>query len=260
MGSVLGDFVTPTPPVLTLYLPRGRRGVDHEFLAAELRRLGAGLSAVSGIEPDDAAWQAAFAAEEAGDRALAELYDHRENLNIGDRRFYEIVRSREFLPAEQFAELAATVPSGTPPSGVGLMLSGIVAEPLDLFDHLAAFGARVVADDFAGGTRRRYPTATADDPFERLAAAMLGGPPDPTRGDPIARRARHLAETMDASRARGLVIYDPTFCEPELFDVPLLRRHLGDAGYPVLHLEMELTGAVSQQTLTRLEAFVETLS
>ena len=260
MGSVLGDFLRPTPPVLTLYLPRGRRPADRAFLAAELRRLGASLSALSGIDPDDDAWDEAFAAEEAADAALAGLYVRRPSLAATDREFYTVVRAREYLPTEEFITLAAALPEGQAPAGVELMLSGIVAEPLDLFDHLAAMGARVVADDLAGGTRRIYPPAEEEsDPFERLAAGLLGGPPDPTRGDPIGARAAWLQAHMRASGARGLVVYDPKFCEPELFDVPLLRKHLAAAGFPLLHVEVELTGSLSQQTLTRLEALVETL-
>lgn len=259
LGSVLGDFVRPTPPVLPLYLPRGRRLADLAFLAAELRRLAAALSALSGINPDDDAWAEALAAEGAADAALAGLYARRPRLAASDREFYTVVRSREYLRAEEFTAPAAALPEGDAPAGVGLMLSGIVAEPLDLFDHLADMGARVVTDDLAGGTRRLYPPEGKGDPFERLAARLLGGPPDPTRGDPIAARAAWLQEQMRASGARGLIVFDPKFCEPELFDVPLLRKHLATAGFPVLHVEVELTGSLSQQTLTRLEAFVETL-
>jgi benzoyl-CoA reductase/2-hydroxyglutaryl-CoA dehydratase subunit BcrC/BadD/HgdB len=259
LGSVLGDFVRPGPPVLTLYLPRGRRPADRDFLAAELRRLGAALSDLSEIAPDGASWKEAFAAESAADTALAGLYARRNRLAATDREFYAVVRAREYLPAEDFAALAAGLPEGEPPAGVGLMLSGIVAEPPELFDHLAAMGARVVADDLASGARRLYPPDEPGDPFARLAAGLLGGPPDPTRGDPIASRARHLREHMEAAGARGLIVYDPKFCEPELFDVPLLRKHLAAVGFPVLHVEVELTGSLSQQTLTRLEAFVETL-
>jgi len=170
-----------------------------------------------------------------------------------------VVRSREYLPAEEFTALSASLPEGDPPTGVPLMLSGIVAEPADLFDHLAAVGGRVVADDLACGARRLYPETADGDPFNRLASHLLAAPPDPTRGSPIAERAAFLRERMERSGARGLVVYDVTFCEPELFDVPLLRSHLGKAGFPLLHVEVELGEDLGQQTLTRLEAFVETL-
>jgi benzoyl-CoA reductase/2-hydroxyglutaryl-CoA dehydratase subunit BcrC/BadD/HgdB len=259
MGSVLGDFVPRPAPILPLYLPRSRRPADQEFLEAELRRLATALSAVSGVVPDEAAWQEAFAAEDAADRALADLYAARPGLAVTDRSFYTVVRGREFLPAEDFVALAGSLPAGKPPSGIGLLLSGIVADPPDLFDQLAAVGARVVADDLAGGTRRLYPPDGPGDPFARLAARLLSGPPDPTRGDPITARVSHLVGRLQASGGRGVVVYDPKFCEPELFDIPRLRAHLGAAGYPLLHLEVELSGSLGQQTLTRLEAFVETL-
>jgi benzoyl-CoA reductase/2-hydroxyglutaryl-CoA dehydratase subunit BcrC/BadD/HgdB len=259
MGSVLGDFLRPHPAVLTLYLPRDRRPEDRDFLGAELGRLGDALATVSGTEPDEAAWEESFSTEGAADAALAALYENRPRLALSDRDFYTVVRAREYLPAERFTDLVASLPKGDPPRGVPLMLSGIVAEPPDLFDHLAAVGARVVADDLACGTRRIYPGVNDGNPFERLADRLLGAPPDPTRGSPIAERAAHLRQKMEESGARGLVIYDVKFCEPELFDVPLLRSHLGEAGYPLLHVEMELGEDLGQQTLTRLEAFVETL-
>ncbi|NOY78632.1 MAG: 2-hydroxyacyl-CoA dehydratase, partial [Calditrichaeota bacterium] len=49
------------------------------------------------------------------------------------------------------------------------------------------------------------------------------------------------------------------FCEPELFDVPLIRKKLEAAGIPVTYVEFEMGEPLSQQTLTRIEAFVEML-
>jgi benzoyl-CoA reductase/2-hydroxyglutaryl-CoA dehydratase subunit BcrC/BadD/HgdB len=65
---------------------------------------------------------------------------------------------------------------------------------------------------------------------------------------------------MRALGAKGLLVYDPKFCEPELFDVPLLRKHLAESGFPVLHIEYEMGEGLHHQTLSRIEAFVETLS
>jgi len=259
MGSVAGDFLRPGPAVLTLYLPRGRRATDRDFLADELRRLGAALASLTGAEPDGAAWEEAFAAEGAADAALAALYRGRAGLAVSDREFYAVVRAREYLPAEEFTALATDLPEGRPPPGVPLLLSGIVPEPADLFDHLSSAGARVVDDDLACGARRLYPEVDGGDPFDRLAERLIAAPPDPTRGSPIAERAAYLRRKMEESGARGLVIYDVKFCEPELFDVPLLRSHLAGSGFPVLHVEVELGEDLGQQTLTRLEAFVETL-
>jgi len=261
MGSVVADFIRPDQPILTLYLPRGSRPSDREYLTAELRRLSDRLASITGREPTAADWDEALSAEAAADGALAGLYAARHRLAITDRQFYTAIRSREFLTAESFVAVAADLPTGEPLSaGVGLTLSGIVAEPLMLFDHINDAGGRVVSDDLACGARRLYPPSDAGDPLGRLTDQLMASPPDPTRGSPIEQRARMLTDRMAASGAAGLVVYDLTFCEPELFDVPLLRRYLGEAGYPLLHVETELGGELAHQTLTRIEAFVETLA
>jgi len=56
------------------------------------------------------------------------------------------------------------------------------------------------------------------------------------------------------------VLHTVKFCEPELFDVPIVRRGLEAAGLKVLHLETELEPRVTGQIATRIEAFVEMLS
>jgi benzoyl-CoA reductase/2-hydroxyglutaryl-CoA dehydratase subunit BcrC/BadD/HgdB len=50
------------------------------------------------------------------------------------------------------------------------------------------------------------------------------------------------------------------FCEPELFDLPALRRGLRDAGLPSIAVEVDLNDPVSQQARTRLEAFLEMIA
>ena len=261
MGSVLTDFLRPDQRVLTLYLPRGRRTSDREFLRDELQRLSSALAEVSGHHPSEADWAEAFAAEDAADAALADLYQRRSGLALSDRDFYTVVRSREYLTAEQFCEQAAALPAGEPPRrGVGLMLSGIVADPLELFDRIDDMGAHVAGDDLACGFRRVYSGSHEADPFVRTANLLMSGPPDPTCGTPIHERVEALRNRMRALGAKGLLVYDPKFCEPELFDVPLLRKHLSEAGFPVLHVEYEMGEGLPHQTLSRIEAFVETLS
>ena len=261
MGSVLADFVRPPIPVLTLYPPRSRREVDRDYLVAELRALGTRLAEVTGHRPDEADWGEALAAEESADSALADLYSRRGQVALTDRDFYAVVRAREYLIAEDFVGLARSLPVGEPARpGVGLMLSGILVEPMEVLDRINDIGAHVAADDLSCGWRRVLPPSALSDPYERLADRFLGGPPDPTRGDPVQARADSLVDRCRSAGARGVLVYDLKFCEPELFYVPLLRERLVAAGLPVLHIEFEVGGVLPSQTMTRIEALVETLS
>jgi len=268
LGSVLLDFVKPPQPVLTLYHPRGRRAADRTFLERELRRLGTRLAEITGRQPTDADLHTAIDAEDEANDRLARLCLSRAGAELSDRERYTLVRSREYLTAETFTALVdALAPScdrGAPApaprrSPIRLMLGGIVPEPMAIFDAMNDMGATVVADDLACGSRRLYQRTRGDDPYARLAASLMSGPPDPTLGSPIAERAEYITGRIRASGAQGLLVYDVKFCEPELFDLPQLRDHLAARQLPMLHVEFETGPTIAQQTLNRLEAFVEML-
>ena len=70
---------------------------------------------------------------------------------------------------------------------------------------------------------------------------------------------RHLVALLERSGARGVVVHVVKFCEPELFDVPAIRRTFAARGIPLLYLEGELERTLSEQTVTRVEAFAELL-
>jgi len=260
LGSILLDFVRPRQPVLTLYLPRGRRASDLDFLADELRALYRRLADYTGRTPGEDELLAAIRREEQADALLAELHRRRRELPLGTLNLYRLLRSREYLPAETFTDVARAVLAqagdGTP-RGVPLLLSGILPEPMALLDDLEEMGGWIAADDLAACGRRLYPPGSSDDPFQRMAQSLLAAPPDPTRGSPIADRLAHLRRLAAESGARGVVFYDVKFCEPELFDLPLLRKGLQEAGLPSTCIEMDLNDPLSQQSLTRLEAFLE---
>jgi benzoyl-CoA reductase/2-hydroxyglutaryl-CoA dehydratase subunit BcrC/BadD/HgdB len=73
-------------------------------------------------------------------------------------------------------------------------------------------------------------------------------------------RMRHLVSLAERCGARGVVVHVVKFCEPELFDVPVIKKTFADRGIPVLYLEGELERQLSGQVETRIEAFVEMLS
>lgn len=172
------------------------------------------------------------------------------------------MRTREYLLAEDFVALAETLPAGSPPvpaDAVPILLSGIVTEPW-LLTALAEAGARVVADDLGCGSRRLLPQSTVADPIERWVDRFLRGPADPTRADPVADRVDRVRHLVEVSRARGVLIFDPPFCEPEQFYLPGLRAALTKHDVPILVVEHESAAAGDGRLTARIEAFVEALS
>ncbi len=263
LGSILIDFVKPRQPVFPIYIPRGRRQEDVEFLTAEFRSLYENLAEATGKRPSDEALLAAVQREEAADAKLKELYHRRREIAMGNMAFYRLARSREFLPAEDFVALTeealAGGGSGERADGVPVVMSGIVPEPMEVLDAIEEMGGTVVADDLACCGRRLYPAGRSDEPFHRMAERIAFAPPDVTRGSPIGERAEHLTSLVRESGARGIIFYDVKFCEPELFDLPDLRRHLKDAGIPSVNIEVDIGDPLPHQTLTRIGAFLEVL-
>lgn len=261
LGSLLIDFVPPGRPVLPFYLPRGRRESDARFLVDELRALYGRLGAITGEMPSEAALMDCVQREEQADRLLGALARRRRDVPLPQLQFFRVARAREYLPAEAFAALAegvlAQASPGSAKAGVPVLLSGIVPEPMALLEALEGMGAQVVADDLACCGRRLYPAGTSADPFQRMAESLQGAPPDAMRGDPIAARLEHLLGLAREAGAAGVVFYGVKFCEPELFYLPALRRGLQQAGLPSAAVEVDIGAPVAQQTLNRLEAFVE---
>jgi benzoyl-CoA reductase/2-hydroxyglutaryl-CoA dehydratase subunit BcrC/BadD/HgdB len=289
LGSILIDFVRPSQPVIPLYLPRGTRESDIQFLSEEFRSMYRQLEGITHRSPSNADLMASIEREEAADALLAQLHQRRPQLALTQTEFYRLVRAREYLPAETCSELARAVLDGRPTDsplrafncqpddessgdatptrtlplkgkGIPILLSGIVPEPMSLFESIAEMGGVIVADDLACCGRRLYPPGKSKDAFLRMAEGLLGGPPDPMRGSPIQERLDHLLRLTKASGARGAVFYDVKFCEPELYDLPDVRRGLQDAGIPSVTIEVDLNDPLSHQALTRIEAFLEMIA
>jgi benzoyl-CoA reductase/2-hydroxyglutaryl-CoA dehydratase subunit BcrC/BadD/HgdB len=263
LGSILIDFVRPKQPIIPLYLPRGRRASDIGFLADEFRSLYQRLAEITHRSPTSAELMESIRREEAADDFLAQLHQRGRFLLLTDIQLYRLIRAREYLPAETFSELARAAlaqVSETPRKDIPIILSGIVPEPMSLFESLSDMGGMVVADDLACCGRRLYPCGSSDDPFRHLAESILGAPPDSTRGNPIEERLEYLLQMSRTSGAKGVVFYDVKFCEPELFDLPNLRKGLQEAGIPSATVEVDINDPLSHQTLTRLEAFLEMIA
>ncbi len=266
LATLAPDFGGWNKPALTFLHPKGSdRPSLRRFLAAELRALGAKLEAVAGRRLDADKLAASLRLHREIDAHRAALLDGRRTLPLDDAALYALLRRGEWLwPEEHLAELRAVrAKLGTgAPAGVPVLVTGYVPEPIALLETLNGAGAYVGADDYAAVGRRvvREPDVSVGDPWEALVDRQLAAPPCPTRAADQGARMRHLEGLLERSGARGVVVHVVKFCEPELFDVPAIRRTFEARGVPLLYLEGELERQTSGQVVTRLEAFAELLA
>ena len=267
LATLASDFGGWKKPTLTFLHPKDPgRPSARRFLAEELRALATRLEEVAGRKLEPARLAAAIALHDEIDLHRAALLDGRATLPLDDRALYALLRRGEWLwPGDHLAELRearAKLGTGRPPASIPVLVTGYVPEPSALLEILNGAGAFVAADDYAAVGRRvvrddRPPTA---DPWQALADRQLAAPPCPTRAADQGPRMRHLAGLAERSGARGVVVHVVKFCEPELFDVPAIRRTFEARRLPVLYLEGELEAQLSGQAVTRIEAFVEMIS
>jgi len=261
LASILMDLIQPEQTIIPLYLPREKRMEDVVFLADELRYLATRFSDLTGKHPTNEDLMVAIKREEASDLLLAKLYQARQEMGLSNIDFYRLMRSREYLPAEHFSTLAEETLKTTTElqSGIAVILSGILPEPMEVLHMIDEMNGQVVADDLACCGRRLYKPGSSTEPFRRMAERLVYAPPDPTRGNSIGERVKYLTEMARNSGAKGIIFYEVKFCEPELFDLPTLRTSLKEQGLASIIIEVDINNPLPRQVATRIGAFLEML-
>jgi len=264
LATLAPDFGGWGKPAFRFLHPKGGDGpAARAFVRAELERLADDLARLTGRPLAIPRLAEAIALHARIDRLRGELLSRRAYLPMSDHELYRLLRRGEFLGPEEHLEELSAAARGLGEErvlrGVPLMVTGYVPEPMTFFDLLASAGAFAAADDYAGVGRRvpLSPAPEGADPFDTLAAKAFTMPPCPTRGGDREGRMEYLESLYRRSGAAGLIVHVQKFCEPELFDVPAIRRRFAGIGAPLLILEGELEASLSGQVVTRVEAFVE---
>jgi benzoyl-CoA reductase/2-hydroxyglutaryl-CoA dehydratase subunit BcrC/BadD/HgdB len=269
MFSIVRDCVAAEKSTLMFYPPRGDSSPAMEqYLAGKVEALSEQLAQVAGCDkPDGDALRTALDEQVKAQQALGHLYLRRKAGALGssNREFYDMVRLAEYLPALDFAAAANDflqnqTGAAFRPDAPKIVLSGVLPQR-ELIDALDNAGCLVVEDDLLSAGRRvlRKLPELPEDPWLAMARLLLALPPCTTVGASLDARGEFL-ESLASSGAQGVVFHTVKFCEPELFDHPVLLKRLAKIGMPTLVLESELYPSSDGPMVTRLEAFLEMVS
>lgn len=218
--------------------------VGGVFWAEELRELGRGLGALSGIPVTAERLLDAIRRHDENRRLLRALYDLRAEAPhlAPTAEVYVVVRAGLQMPVAEHdailrAYLDAARTSGRPDldqSRVVLVGSFCEQPPLGLLKTLERAGCWVVDDDLALGARFvGADVGTDGDPFEALARGyMVSGASTASRYDPGEEKGRWLVERCRRRGAEGVVFCAASFCDPALLEQPMLEAALDRAGIP----------------------------
>ena len=178
---------------------------------------------------------------EALEIVLSSMLTHKERHNKLLNRLLHKVSDRRNLPKR----------------GVRLLVSGSVMDDAELLRVVEAVGGSVVADDLCTGSRYFWDLVDLDaDPLRAITRRYLDKVPCPFMHQ-SEDRFKHVTDMAKRYDVEGAIIFVLKFCDPHLFDAPLLKEELESSGLPVLYLEWEHAISGIAQLRTRIEAFIE---
>jgi bcr-type benzoyl-CoA reductase subunit C len=259
--NIGGDFVR------LLDLPRVNTDTAAAYFRESLAGLAGDLEERFKVRITDEALRAAISRQDRIRSLLKELYrDNRDSGRpLSAARLQGIVRAADTLPPERFDALLERLvdevrgATGEYREGPRLLITGSILENPRIVDLVEECGASVVSDDLCTGTRRFWDNIVQDgEPLDALARHYLGRTPCPRMKD-ARRRFDHVLAMIDEFRADGVIFYTLKFCDPYLYDVPLLKARLAERGIPGLQLEGDFTPGTLGRVRTRIEAFIEML-
>ncbi|MFC1534513.1 2-hydroxyacyl-CoA dehydratase subunit D [Thermodesulfobacteriota bacterium] len=266
MASIVNDYLGLNKPCYFFYHPKAPYGESSRiFYKEQLKGLVSRLEEQLG--PLDSS-ELKIRVEQGHRIAalLSELYKLRSGggLRSSNEEFYNVIRQGEYLHPDDFYSLLErflTASKGPAEDLHTVILSGILPNPPEILNLLDKLRVRVADDDLLGcGRRLLAPPGQAMDPFDNLTESYFAMPACSTKDSPITERIGQLLEKIEISGAKGVIFNIVKFCEPELFDLPLIVEELKMKGLATLVIDSELNQGISGQLNTRIEAFVEMIS
>ena len=245
------------------------RPSSRQWLLDETHRLRESLERFTGREISDQALRRSIMAYNKNRRNLRRIYNlkRQECSLIGNRAFFELIKSSMFLPKEKhnryLDELLPQLEEREPSGETGCLrfvMAGVVWEPPAVMTILDELGINVVGDDLCTGTRYiESDVATKGDSVDALVERHFNkGPFSPIhdRGDRI---LNNLLDLVHRYRADAILYLHLKFFESQDYDLPDLKRGIEEEGVPMYVLDTEYQTTHLAQMKTRVQAFAESL-
>lgn len=219
--------------------------VGGKFFARELEGLRADLAALGGRDVTQEALRSSIALYDENRRAIGELMAlrQREPWKATATESYLVIRAGDLLPVDEHTAMVRAYVRAAEASDRKLrdhtrvVMTGAFCEqpPLGLIRTLERAGTYIVWDDMTLGAR--WPVgdvgAAAADPILALALAFIrDSPATASKYEPAGDKGAPLCQLTRKSKAEGVILAAPSFCDPALLDQPMLTAALDRAGIP----------------------------
>jgi len=242
-----------------------------DYLESEFRRVQRNMEKLSGRAIGQDALAASLRLYNRVRGLLRRLYEIRRESPqlISTVELYVLVRSGTLVPPEEhlreLEQVLDLLPArqGRPKDRIRVVIESAFCEqpPLDLLQVVEDAGCYIVDDDLLTGWRWFVEDVPEDlSPLRALAESYIRRSVySSVRHDGPRPRTAGLVEKVRRAGAQAVIFMPAKFCEPALFDYPLFRVALEEAGIPHLVVEFEEKMWTFERTRNELETFVESM-
>ena len=259
-----GAYV-PDIPRFLLDVPKKKDADSISFFASELKRFAGDLERTfPGATVTSESLRKAIEIHNRVRLLMGEVFRlQREDSSVRGSDVFDLCVSAARYPAEELIvkleDFLSGVGEGEPlTTEPRILLAGNVINRLDPIAIIEDLGGRVVVLDTCIG-QRHYETPVdqdAPDPMLALATRYLTRPSCP-RMEGLEERFEYLEKLAEEARVDGIVYSCVKFCDPLIYDIPMMSDWFRSAGIPFLYLENDYTWSGAGQLRTRLQAFTE---
>lgn len=257
--------LSPDVRIYLLHYPSQRSKQALDYFVDTVERFKSYIEAFSGKTISDDELRAAIGVYEQNRKLLKSLYELRkkESPPISGVEALLIVLSSMTTPKNVHSQMLKMLlhevenRKDYPKGDIRLLVSGHVVEDLDVLRTIEDAGGLIVTDDLDSGSRYFWSSVeSAAKPVEAISQRYLELPSP--YGSSFEDRISYLRTMVKEFKVDGIVFPTRKFCDPYLFDYPVLGRAMKEDGVQSMLLEYEYPLAKASLK-TRVEAFVEML-
>ncbi|MCG8482138.1 MAG: 2-hydroxyacyl-CoA dehydratase family protein [Clostridia bacterium] len=145
-------------------------------------------------------------------------------------------------------------------TGVKVIATGLMTEPIPLLDVLVEHNIAIAADDTSQGSRSfRVEVKKEGTAIEKMVDRIVDQRGCTFLFEEAKTRGEMLIEMKKKYDADAVLVLMMKFCDPEEFDYPVYKKEIEDAGIPMLYIETEQQMESAEQIRTRIQSFSEML-
>jgi benzoyl-CoA reductase subunit C len=217
--------------------------IGGTFYINELNHVLAEIKKINGVVVTDEMLWGSIQLYNKNRLLIEEIYDIKQlypwRLSMED--LYYILRAGMVIPVEEhngiLEEVLESINAniGEPMDKIRVVVTGAFCEqpPIGLIRTIEMAGCYIVDDDFLSGSRwlqGDVMTEDSADPIEALSRAYLNRSRFSASVYSIGdKKGKALVSLAHKREADGIIFAAPSFCDPALFDVPVLQKECGCA-------------------------------